>query len=72
MRRPEEIEEDHIHRLAVGLQGIGIDVNPMDNVKDYVSLRKILEACVSYANEAKKNPQLLTYLGLSDTTEKEI
>ena len=58
MKRPEEIGEDHIYRLAKGFHGLGIDLDPNNNVNHYVALRKILETCVNYYNEVKKDPKL--------------
>lgn len=64
------IERQHISELAKGFQNLGIELDPENNDNHYVGLRKILETCVSYANEAEKDPELFYYMGLSKTTSK--
>ena len=66
MKNAEQIEEEHIKKLAFGLNRLGIEVD-LSNEADYVACRDILEAAVSYAHQAHINENVNEYIGLSDT-----
>lgn len=70
MKKPNQIEEEHIKELAYALNLLGIEVD-VSYENHYYACRLILETAVSYAHQAQINETVKNYIGLSDTTEKE-
>lgn len=71
MKNAEQIEEEHIKKLAFGLNRLGINVD-LSNEIHYVACRDILEAAVSYAHQAQLDKNVKEYIGLSDTVERSV